>query len=332
MNLSKEEIHSILSSYIRFSDQEIPGENLAAHCPFHKGGKEQRPSFYVYIGKSSFTRHTGMSFCHTCNRGWSLTGLLKALRVGPALIDIIKQELGSAESEAKRDPLLSIDFALETLPEASLGLFEYMPKALVDVGFSKELLASYDVGFDRMRKRITFALRNHHGELVGISGRSVRGEHPRYKIYRAEFHELSPSYALNKKKLLYGLDKFYARRMYTDIDMPVVLCEGFKACLWCVQAGYVDTVALLGSTLSREQLVLLQRVTNSVVLFLDNDAPGREATTKIAKQLSGIEVRVADYRTDAPISPDDLTSEQLKLAIEGALKPWPKKKGKPDAY
>tara|TARA_B100000131_G_scaffold166520_2_gene161010 strand:+ start:8682 stop:9665 length:984 start_codon:yes stop_codon:yes gene_type:complete len=327
MGLSKEEVHSILSGYIRFSEQEAPANNVAAHCPFHKEGKEQKPSFYVYVGPETSSRHVGMSFCHTCNRGWTLTGLLRDLHVGPSLIDAIKAELKS-EREERKDPILGMDFKMDTLPEAALGLFEYAPKMLLDAGFDLSLLKKYDVGFDRKRKRVTFALRSHSGDLVGVSGRTVRGEHPRYKIYRSEFHELLPGYALNKRKLLYGLDKFYARRMYTDIDMPVIVCEGFKACLWCIQAGYVDSVALLGASMSNEQVVLLQRVTNSVVLFLDNDDAGREATKKIARQLSGITVRVADYRTSDPISPDDLTSTQVKLAIEGALKPWPTTRGR----
>jgi len=320
IGISKEEIITILSGHIRFVEAETPGDNIPAYCPFHKSGLESKPSFYVYVGKSSSSRHIGMSFCHTCNEGWTLTSLLRQLNVGRSLIDAIKKEL--ADSPPPKPPTLhTLSLEQPTLPEAILGMFEYLPKSLVDDGYDPEILKSYDVGFDRKRKRVTFALRDHNGNLVGISGRTVRGEHPRYKIYRAELHEIDRSYELNKKKILYGLDKFYPRRMYTCIDMPVVVCEGFKACLWCVQSGYSDTVALLGSHMSREQALLLQRVSNRVVLFLDNDQAGREATDKIIRQLYGIEVRVADYRSDEPISPDDLTKTEIRLAVEAALRP-----------
>jgi DNA primase len=320
IGLSKEETIAVLSGHIRFIEAETPGENIPAYCPFHKSGQESRPSFYVYVGKSTHSRHTGMSFCHTCNEGYTLTGLLRRLKVGHKLIDTIKQEL-AASPQKKKPTLHTVKLDQPSLPEAVLGMFEYLPKSLVEDGYNVDLLRDYDVGFDRGRKRITFALRDHNGNLVGISGRTVRGDHPRYKIYRSEFYEVNRSYELDKKKILYGLDKFYPRRMYTCIDMPVVVCEGFKACLWCVQSGYPDTVALLGSHMSREQVLLLQRVTNRVVLFLDNDSAGREATEKIINQLYGIEVRVADYRSDEPISPDDLTKTEVRLAVEAALRP-----------
>lgn len=319
---SKEEVTALLSNYITFGSHEAPGNNLAAYCPFHKGGKESRPSLYVYVGEPTQSKHVGMAFCHTCNEGWTLTGLLKDLKVGSKIVDTFKQVLQEQPKRRKTNPLYQLDFSLPVLPEAILGVFEYIPKALVSDGFTEKTLRQYDVGFDRHRKRITFALRDHHGNLVGVSGRTVRGETPRYKIYRSELEEVVRNYEFKKGRILYGLDKFYPKRMYTSIDKPVVLCEGFKACLWCVQAGHSDSVALLGSFLSREQKTLLQRVTNEVVIFLDNDQAGLRATEQVIEQLSGIEVRVANYGTSEPISPDDLSKKEVREAINTALRPY----------
>ena len=319
---SKEEITELLSNYITFGNLEVPGDNLAAYCPFHKGGKESRPSLYIYVGKQTASKHAGMSFCHTCNQGWTLTGLLKDLKVGANVVDTFKQVLAEQPKQRKVNHLHHMDFSLPVLPEAVLGVFEYVPKALIEEGFTKATLRKYDIGFDRKSRRITFALRDHHGNLVGISGRTVRGEMPRYKIYRSELEEVIKNYEFKKGRILYGLDKFYPKRMYTSIDKPVVLCEGFKACLWCVQAGFPDSAALLGSFLSREQKTLIERVTNEVVLFLDNDDAGRRATEQVIQQLEGVQVRVANYGTNEPISPDDLSKIEVKNAIKTALRPY----------
>lgn len=319
---SKEEITDLLSNYMTFGSTEAPGNNLAAYCPFHKGGKESRPSLYVYVGEPTSSKHVGMAFCHTCNQGWTLTGLLKDLKVGSKVVDTFRQVLSEQPRTKPQNPLYHMDFSLPVLPEAVLGVFEYLPKAMVSDGFSESILRKYDIGFDRSRRRITFALRDHHGNLVGVSGRTVRGEMPRYKIYRSEFDEVIRNYEFKKGRILYGLDKFYPKRMYTSIDKPVVLCEGFKACLWCVQAGFSDSVALLGSFLSREQTTLLQRVTNEVVIFLDNDPAGIRATHQVIDQLSGVEVRVANYDTEEPVSPDDLSEAEIKKAINTALRPY----------
>jgi hypothetical protein len=43
------------------------GAQAPWRCPFHKGGQEKRPSFYLNLS-------TGMAFCHTCRRGGRCPG------------------------------------------------------------------------------------------------------------------------------------------------------------------------------------------------------------------------------------------------------------------
>jgi len=318
----RDEIVSILQSHIRFADhQQSTQKNIAAYCPFHKSGKESKPSFYVYCGPPTNNKFPGASFCHTCNEGWSLTGLLKKLAVPNSLIDTVKTHIESAFPQKKT---LSPKFSWKVLPEATLGMFSYLPKSLLESGFNEDIIREYEIGFDRTRKRVIYPIRNHLGDLVALSGRSVTGGWPRYKIYKKELADVVADYSFDKKSVLWGLEKFYETRMYTntDIDMPVVVCEGFKAALWVVQSGYPYTVALIGSYLSREQEALLSRIANSVVLFLDNDAAGRKATHRItSEQLAGVETCVANYRDHNDKSPDDLTMQQVHAAIETALTP-----------
>jgi 5S rRNA maturation endonuclease (ribonuclease M5) len=317
----KDEIVSILQSHIEFPNHQSGTSNLAAYCPFHKGGKESKPSFYVYVGPPTSNRLPGASFCHTCGEGWSLVGLLKKLAVPNSLIDTIRTHIEEAYPEQRRDKL---EFGWTQLPEAILGLFSYLPKALLRAGFEKSILQQYEIGFDRSRKRIIFPIRNHLGELVAVSGRTVNDEWPRYKIYIDEFSEVVSGYSFDKKCVVWGLDKFYNTCMYNDtfVDMPVVVCEGFKAALWVIQSGYPYTVAILGTYLSKEQEALLSRVTNRVVLFLDNDEAGRKATNKIIENsLCGLEIVVANYRQELDKSPDDLSTTKVRAAIEMAQAP-----------
>lgn len=317
----KDEIVTILQNYIRFSEQPSSSVNVAAYCPFHKGGKETKPSFYVYCGPPTNDKFPGASFCHTCNEGWSFTGLLKKLAVPNSLIDMVRTHIEGVTPKKRRS---SPRFSWSVIPEAALGMYSYIPKSLLENGFSRDIIQEYEIGFDRTRKRVMFPIRNHRGELVALSGRTVNGDWPRYKIYKKELSEIVSDYSFDKKSVLWGLEKFYDTMMYTDIDidMPVIVCEGFKAALWVVQSGYPYTVALLGSYLSREQEALLSRITNKVVLFLDNDSAGRKAMYRISKeQLSGVEKRIANYRNHADLSPDDLTTQQVHAAIETALTP-----------
>tara|TARA_Y100000114_G_scaffold157286_1_gene188900 strand:- start:6097 stop:7125 length:1029 start_codon:yes stop_codon:yes gene_type:complete len=314
--VNRYEVIAILSEHLRIEEDTKGKDNLAVYCPFHKDGKETSPSMYVYVGDTTDTKHTGMSFCHTCGDGWSLGSLLKKLGVSRKVIDVVKQSIDYAAPKKPTGLKSRTLFEYPRLPEQILGMFEFQPKALLKEGFDLETLKHFEVGFDRTRKRIIFPIRNHHGDLVGMSGRTTRNESPRYKVYRSELYGIIPNYSFNKSSVLWNLDKIYQRRMNIGSSQPVVVCEGFKAAMWVAQCGYADTVALLGTHMSMEQEFLLRRVANDVILFLDNDEPGRDAMRKIASRMGG-SVRIANYKK-LGASPDDLNEDEVRLAIENA--------------
>lgn len=319
--MSRDAVVGLLQPYIRFSENEAPGNNVAAYCPFHKDGKEKSPSFYVYVGPKSFRKSPGSAFCHTCNRGWTLPSLLRDLGAGYAKASEIIEVLDV--SPVKPHPIRSLDFEMDSLPEAILGAFDYTPKSLVEAGFSERTLADFEIGFDRRRKRVTFPIRNHLGSLVGVSGRTVVNEVPRYKIYRKELHEIQPNYELKKGRVLWNLHSFYNQSLITGLDKPVIVTEGFKAAMWVAQCGFKQTVALLGVHLTREQKFLLTSVANKVILFLDNDKAGQEGTRRIVNLLSKeLDVSIASYPDrHKPTSPDDLSKKQVITAIKTAETP-----------
>ncbi len=316
-----DEITSILSQKITFVPSASSADNMAAKCPFHKGGQEKRPSFYVYTGPTKSARQvTGSAFCHTCNEGWSFVSLLRKLGIGRSYVDAAR-EIVEELAPKKRSYYDQISLEMTVLPEVILGVFEYAPKSLLSDGFDKELLKEFDIGFDFARKRVIFPLRDHVGNLVGISGRSVTGDFPRYKIYKEELKEVASGYEFKKGRILWGLDRFYTTAMQVGLRSPVVVCEGFKAAMWVAQCGFPNVVALLGAHCSPEQKLLLSRVTNEVVLFLDNDGPGRKATYKVSKFLSvDTDVHIASYPSSKfGASPDDLRPEEVRAAIKKPL-------------
>ena len=314
----KQDIVQFLAHWLRFADASSRADNLAAYCPFHKEGKEENPGLYVYVGRPTHTVQPGTAYCHTCGRGWTLPMLLRGLGADYALVQAA-QEISQENAPAtKPDPITQLDFSNPQLPEQVLAVFDYGPRALLEKGFSAELLRQNDVGFDRDRQRITFGIRDHLGRLVGVSGRSVIGEEPRYKIYRSEFHGLIPGYELEKNRVVWGLDKIYQTRLHFGDDSPLIVCEGFKACLWVKQAGYENAVALMGVSLSTEQATLITRVSNEVILFLDNNQAGRKATEKHIRTLKGVDLRVVNYGTTHDMQPDNYALARVRELIENA--------------
>lgn len=314
-----------LSKFIAF--KPLPGEsvNVPAACPFHKGGTEVKPSFYLYVGPGE---RYGSSFCHTCGEGWSLKGLLRKL--GVTDIDGIAERTGAvnktrSREEIERQAIRGLDFGNPVLPEYILGLFDYCPVKLLESGFTKDTLRAFQIGFDAEELRITYPIRDHLGNLIGMSGRTVVGAPEKYRIYKSRFAQLLSGYNVDKSHTLWGIDKLYLPAMAGGgTGEPLVLCEGFKAAMWVYQAGHRNVVAAMGTALSREQIVLVQRTCNRVILFLDNDLPGYRGTLKLLdKQGQNLpNVRVANYGPENEgKSPDDLAPDVVLRALSTAMHP-----------
>jgi len=319
---SAHEIQRILEEGgVRFADRQHPaGRNLAAYCPFHSDGQERHPSFFVYVGPPAPRKYPGMGFCHTCGEGWGLGTLVAKLGISSAVADTIV-EMAREEEPPRRDDVFDLDFDNPVLPEVILGAWEYAPLRLLHDGFTKPTLKRFEIGFDRKHQRITFPIRDHLGNLIGVSGRSVTGEMPRYKVYRKEFNGILSGYQLDKSKALWGLDKFYDETMHGDAEGPVIVCEGFKACMWVYQCGYPLTVSMMGTYCSPHQTALLTRITNEVILFLDNDRAGKKATYGVSNYLNkALKVSIANYPEVANgYSPDDLGKDIIDNAVTNKL-------------
>lgn len=211
------------------------------------------------------------------------------------------RKLEKANTFVNQDPFLA-DYIL---PEAILGVYDWCPSQLIQDGFSQDILRSMDIGYDKLGNRIMYPLRDFYGNLAGFSGGvtpfSTR-QHPKYIVYQGRRKDLNgrwipgdfgpwfddqfPDYRCENHEFLWNYHNVFPRLSgVSDPNATVFLVEGFKACLWMLQAGFWNTVALMGSYISDRQQQLLHRLGCTVVLFLDNDAAGRKASFKVGDRL-----------------------------------------------
>jgi len=304
-------------------------ENLAAKCPF-PDHEDNHPSFAINI-------NNGLWKCHGCNRSGNLVTLLRGLGVSRSRVDLLIEPVApqihkrqQREQQKKKHRFIGSDpfLADVVIPESILGVFDWRPDGLVEQGFDQKLLRELDVGYDRGKDRITFPIRDVYGNLVGVSGRStLQGTKPRYLVYRGRrrteegfvpsdfgsgFDELFPSYEIKNHKYLWNAHRAYQLLMTSD--KPVIVVEGFKACIWLLQHGYWNTVATMGSALSQEQYDLICQVSGSgVVLFYDNNLAGIRGMQRIGKWLSRSVSNITVWALPSwAEQPDDLSKLGLK--------------------
>jgi DNA primase len=166
--------------------------------------------------------------------------------------------------------------------------------------------------YDRFRNRITFPIRDQRGRVLGFGARALSPDsQPKYMN--------SPEGELYRKShTLYGIDK--ARGPIAKVRRAIVV-EGYTDVLALHQAGVEETVAIMGTAITPEQITMLAGPTESVVLALDADRAGADAMIRAQKVAGGksLELRVAampEGEDPAEMLKDDSVDRFMKLVEE----------------
>lgn len=168
--------------------------------------------------------------------------------------------------------------------------------------------------YDRFYGRVTFPVQDFQGRVVAFSARLLED-----RERAAKYVNSSESEVYRKSEVLFGL--FLAKKNIAT-QGEVVVVEGQMDCIKAHQTGFANTVASSGTALTEQQLKLLFRLCNKIVLALDSDEAGREATyraTELALKL-GFDVRIIQIA--GAKDPDELISqsaEKWKTSVNSAL-------------
>jgi DNA primase len=306
-----EDIKQLARQYLR-KVKPSGNQNIMAVCPFHRkadGSEEKGPSFAMNV-------YNGLWLCHSCQARGNLRTFLRDMGLSRAEIEArYSHTIEEAEKYAppKYDPLNLVTPTIDILPEAILGVFDQCPISLLEEGYPPELLQKFDVGFDEKHRRITFPLRDLQGRLIGISGRAVDDQIPRYKVYDWEYKDFGLAERRTEKRaLLWNAHNVIPQLVFeTDPDSRyVVVTEGFKATMRVTQAGISNVVALMGTYMSLEQQQYIENMACSVLLMLDNNDAGRRGKEYAAKKLEKTIPRLYIVEYDGP-QPSELHTQAV---------------------
>ena len=129
------------------------------------------------------------------------------------------------------------------------------PNDLVEVGLASPSQRGSGV-IDKFRARVLFPIRDQNGHAVGLGGRLLEGDGPKYLN--------SPATPLfDKSRTLYLIDKAKGPIRKTE---QAVIVEGYTDALMAHQAGFQNVVASLGTALTPNQIGLLTRYAKRIAL------------------------------------------------------------------
>jgi DNA primase len=257
-------------------------------------------------------------------------------QVNEAARRVFQQRLASSQGAATRAYLVQRGFTPEAIERFELGLSpadgQGLRQQLVQEGFSLEQLVLAGLvrqvadpapagggqahHRDLFRGRLIIPIRNTRGDLAGFGGRAMEADGPGSQ---PKYLNSPRSPVFDKGRILYALDK--AKESVRQEGMVIV--EGYMDAIMAHQHGFTNVVASMGTALTEHQVEETRRLTSQVVLALDPDAAGQQATLRgLETSWKVFQAKAAAGRAGATTVFQRVDAPELKIAVmPGGLDP-----------
>ena len=187
-------------------------------------------------------------------------------------------------------------------------------------GYTKEIieasgLVSYKEDgkrFDKFRERVIFPIYSYSGRPIGFGGRILRNDVKAAKYLNSPENEI-----YYKSKTLYGL--FQAKQAILKQD-ECLLVEGYTDVLSMHQAGVENVVASSGTALTKDQIIMIKRLTKHVTVMYDGDAAGIRASFRGIDMILAQELNVKILPLPEGEDPDSFARKHSASEIADFIK------------
>lgn len=342
----KTDIDDVISTYVSLKKR---GSTSIGLCPFHN---EKTPSFTVYNDTQSF-------YCFGCGAGGDAVTFIKKIE-NLDYIDAVKllaQRAGLQMPDEgfddslskKRRRILEINretakfynsylmgekgragleyyinrglkpntirrFGLGYAPDEWSALFNhlkklgYKPGEMVDAGVVK--LSQKGSYYDNFRNRVMTPIIDVRGNVIAFGGRVLDDSKPKY-INTAD------TLVYKKTNEVFGLN--LAKDSGSEC---IILCEGYMDVIAMHQAGFTNAIAGCGTALTNEQVRLISRYANEVILAYDADEAGQKALNKAITLFKQTDIKIKVPSLVGGKDPDEIIkkygAEKFAGMLEGA--------------
>lgn len=185
-----------------------------------------------------------------------------------------------------------------TLTRFGLGFapnsWDALRNAMHAKGYTDDELVAADLAFrskkggvyDRFRNRLMFPIIDVRGHVIAFGGRVMDDSTPKYL-------NSSDTLIFNKRKNLFAMN--ISRK---SKEGKIILVEGYMDAVALHQYGFDYAVASLGTALTEDQVALLSKYTDQVILIYDGDDAGQNATRRAMPMLekAGLKLRILKMR------------------------------------
>jgi DNA primase len=166
---------------------------------------------------------------------------------------------------------------------------------------------------DRFRGRLMIPILDESGTVIGFGGRAMDSTPPKYLN--------SPETSIYQKgRTIFGLS--HARKAIAKQER-VLLVEGYFDVMMAHQNGIDIAVASSGTAFTEDQVRMLRRIAQEVLVCLDSDDAGRAASQRVIEMISKAHMRALVVELPNAKDPGEFFQKtpQLWGDVEGAALP-----------
>lgn len=339
-------IVDVVSEYLPLTQK---GKGFWGVCPFHH---DTNPSMSVSAEKKMFK-------CFSCNTGGdviSFVSKFEQISFQEAVVKLAKRIgitinlYNDPESEKKKiyydameEAANFYEFYLKNSKEGLAAL-----KYLHERGISDEIISKFRIGLapngtnylhlalnehkidmvvqnelglvsqnaqgeivDSFRNRIMFPITNHQGSVCAFSGRIFNSTDKTAKYINSIENPI-----FRKSDILYNFKN--ASLQARSLNKMYVF-EGFMDVIAAYKAGVTNSVATMGTALTRNHIKSLLGICDNIILCFDGDLAGINATKKANLVFSEFNVMPTCVALPEGLDPDDFLKKYGADALNNAL-------------
>lgn len=323
------DIVEIISSYLPLTAK---GKNFLGICPFHS---DHSPSMNVSKEKQIYT-------CFSCGATGNVfnfimdyenISFIEAVKICADKAGIILTT-NSIHSEDKNKKLYDIyntsqkfyinninttngieakkylekrNINTDCIKEFGIGLALNSRDSLLKLLLNKQyedkdiekagLIIKNNSGYaDMYIDRIMFPLFDLTGKIVGYSGRVYN------KDIKPKYINTKETKIFKKGETLYNYHK--AKESARE-NNELIIVEGFMDVIRMYTIGITNVVATMGTAVTKNQALLMKRLSNEIILCFDGDEAGNEATNSCINELLKIGISPKIVRLEQNLDPDE---------------------------
>jgi hypothetical protein len=248
-----------------FPDGRVSSGYVRVRCPYHKGGKEKRPSMSILLEQRG-SMSAGTCHCFACGKVVTINELLEKVGANPIDTTAIQSQ------QVNKPVTLSTDTAMYK-PQLPYRFSSYLAGRGIGERVQK-LFKVYEKD-----KKVYMPIFNRQGKYMYVNARSTEGK----RFY------IEPG----AEKTLWGIEEI-------DLSRPIVVCEAQIDAMSFWEVG-MQAVATLG-TGNIKALNEIKGATSIIILAYDNDESGRSATEKAAELLGRFRCKYVQFTEEEDIN------------------------------